>query len=149
MYVLRSSGSAAPAGKVVACNQSDIPVWIDVFVKSFSVPDWKDEVTRIVMKNFDKLELLLAYHKDEPAGCAALYTKNRATGLYCLGTLSGFRSKGIATLILQSARVLAESDFLFLQTLGSEGLLGLYKGAGFKLVYKKSICVVRDDLKIY
>lgn len=141
MYVLRSSEVATPAGDVVVCRQADVPVWIDVFVKSFSVPSWKDEVTNIITKNFNKLELLLAYHKDKPAGCAALYTKNKATGLYCLGTLPGFRSNGIATVILQNAKILAKPDFLFLQTLGSEGLLGLYKRSGFCVVYEKSICV--------
>jgi hypothetical protein len=142
MYVLRSFEDAAPAGKVASCKQADIPTWIDVFVKSFSVPGWKDEVSRIVTKNFDRLELLLAYHKGKPAGCAALYTKNKVTGLYCLGTLPMFRSKGIATSILQGAKALAKSDSLFLQTLASEGLLDLYKGAGFRVVYEKSICAV-------
>lgn len=142
MYVLRASKSAAPDGNVSVCSKSDIPAWIDVFCRSFSVPRWKDEVARIIMKNADKLQLLLAYHDSRPAGCAALYTKNKVTGMYCLGTLPRFRSKGVATSILQNAKVFAESDFLFLQTLASENLLGLYKKAGFTVVYKKSICAV-------
>ncbi len=149
MYVLRSAKGAAPAGsRVLACKQSDIPTWIDVFCRSFAVPGWKGEVTRIIAKNASRLKLLLAYHHGKPAGCAALYTKNKATGLYCLGTLPAFRSKGIATFILQSAKAFAgKSDFLFLQTLGSENLLGLYKQAGFKIEYKKSICVAPRRLE--
>lgn len=142
MYVLRSSKSATTFDSVSACKQSDIPVWIDVFCRAFSVPRWNDEVTKIITKNAGKLQLLLAYHGGKPAGCAALYTKNKVTGLYCLGTLSRFRSKGIATSILQDAKALAKSDFLFLQTLASENLFDLYKKAGFVAVYKKSICIV-------
>jgi ribosomal protein S18 acetylase RimI-like enzyme len=147
MHVLKASENAAPAGRVEVCRQPDIPVWIDVFCRSFSVPWWKDEVARIITKNAGRLELLLAYHGGRPAGCAALYTKNKVTGLYCLGTLPRFRSMGIATSILQGAKALAKSDFLFLQTLASENLLGLYKKAGFTTVYKKSICVVSRGLE--
>ena len=77
----------------------------------------------------------------EPAGCVALYAKNGMTGLYCLGIVSKMRRKGIAASILKDAIALSEN--LFLQTLGSEQLLGLYEKAGFAVAYTKEIYVIR------
>jgi GNAT superfamily N-acetyltransferase len=118
-------------------------IWTDVFCGSFGVPEWRDEVKRITNEHFHKLVLLLAYKDGRPAGCAALYEKEKGgmVGLYCLGTLAGFRGAGIAKAILRHARSRATSSgsILFLQTLESEGLSRLYEKSGFKIAYKKDI----------
>ena len=99
-----------------------LPVWIDVFCRSFAVPQWKKEVERVVSGNAEGLELLLSYRGGIPAGCAALYHKNGVTGLYCLGTISHLRGRGVARSILRSVMFKG----LLLQTLGSERLLPFY-----------------------
>lgn len=149
MYVLRSTKKKAePDGniKVAVLKPSDVTTWIDVFCRSFSVPEWKDEVARIITTaNAERrLDLLLAYKDSAPAGCAALFTNSDVAGLYCLGTIPAQRGKGVARSILNFAKALAERRGLplFLQTLGSENLLGLYKSAGFEIAHTKAICAV-------
>lgn len=122
-------------------NKGELPVWVDVFCRSFGVPEWKEEVERIAKVHFEKLALLLAHKDGRPAGCAALYKNRGVTGLYCLGTLASFRHAGIAKSILRHAQLTARQSgsTLFLQTLESEGLAGLYEKSGFEVAYAKQI----------
>jgi hypothetical protein len=147
MYVLRLVKNDADLNsriKVRLSKSSDVTTWIDLFCRSFSVPEWKDEVSRIIRANTNKIDLLLAYKGSTPAGCAALFKKSDLIGLYCLGTVPMQRSKGVAASILKYASALAEERKLplFLQTFGSEKLLGLYRAKGFEVVYTKAICAV-------
>lgn len=136
MYVLRAASKGnAGRTKIVRVEKQILPVWVDVFCKSFAVPEWKPEVRRIMQANFEKVELLLAYRSGLPAGCAALYRRSGMTGLYCLGTISQLRGRGVANDILKSAM----SESLFLQTLASEKLLPFYRKAGFTLACTKKI----------
>ena len=136
MHVLRvGSRSSSGKTKIVSIGRQLLPAWIDVFCRTFAVPEWRPEIERIMMTNFAKLELLLSYKADLPVGCAALFNKNGVTGLYCLGTISQQRGRGLASDMLNSAI----SENLFLQTLGSEELLPLYKKAGFVVAYTKKI----------
>jgi len=145
MYVLAAgSGTAAGKTEVVQIDRSLLPLWIDTFCKSFAVPQWKTEVGRIMDASFGRLQLLLSYRDGVPAGCAALYSKNGVTGLYCLGTVSQLRGRGLAREILKSAM----SKNLFLQTLGSEGLLPFYEKAGFTVACTKKIYVVQRASKL-
>jgi hypothetical protein len=145
MHVLRAD-SAGSTGKtkVVKIDRSFLPSWIDVFCRSFAVPEWKPEVERIMSANFGRLELLLSYKGDVPAGCAALYSKEGVIGMYCLGTVPQLRGKGVAMDILKSA----VSKNLFLQTLGSEGLLPFYRKVGFTVACTKKIYVVQRPIKL-
>lgn len=140
MHVLTAGSGGAPGKtEVVRAGRSLLPAWIDVFCRSFAVPQWKTEVERVMVANFERLELLLSYRGGVPAGCAALYSKNGVTGLYCLGTVSQLRGRGLATDMLKNVL----SKGLLLQTLGSERLLPFYENAGFAVAYTKKIYVVR------
>lgn len=144
MHVLTAgSGSAPKKTVVVRAGRSLLPAWIDLFCSSFAVPQWKTEVKRVMGANFERLELLLSYRNGVPAGCAALYRKNGVTGLYCLGTVSQLRGRGLAREMLRSAA----TKGLFLQTLGSEKLLPFYEKAGFVVSYSKKIYLVRCTSK--
>lgn len=136
MYVLRATSKRnSTKTRVEQIDRSLLPVWIEVFCRSFAVPEWRTEVERIMNTNFRKVQLLLSYKDNVPAGCAALYSESGVTGLYCLGTISRLRRRGVAKDILQRAM----SENLFLQTLGSEGLLPFYRKAGFIVAYTKKI----------
>jgi hypothetical protein len=139
MYVLIRSGPATMAGdgKTIVVDKKLLPIWIDVFCRAFSVLEWKPEVERIMNASAGKMTLLLSYKENTPAGCAALYAKNGITGLYCLGTILQLRGRGLARSMLKSAVQMSEN--IFLQTLGSEGLLLFYQKAGFKVAYTKKI----------
>jgi len=123
-------------------DRSSLSTWVHVFCESFSVPEWSAEVERIMSSNMAKLDLLLAYKDQSPAGCAAIFNHNGATGLYCLGTIAQMRRRGTAEGILKSAMSTSKTGPLFLQTLESEGLLPLYLKAGFRIAYTKKILKV-------
>lgn len=136
MHVLRAGSRSSPGKtKIVRIGRQLLPAWIDVFCRAFAVTDWRPEIERIMITNFAKLELLLSYKADLPVGCAALFNKNGFTGLYCLGTISQQRGRGLANDMLNSA----VSKRMFLQTLVSEELLPLYKKSGFVVAYTKKI----------
>jgi hypothetical protein len=145
MHVLTTGKGGVIGGtEVVRVDRSLLPAWIDVFCRSFAVPHWKREVERVVSGNTKELVLLLSYSGGIPAGCAALYHKNGVTGLYCLGTVSLLRGRGVARSILRSVMFKG----LFLQTLGSERLLSFYEKEGFVVAYTKEIYVVRHPSKL-
>jgi GNAT superfamily N-acetyltransferase len=125
-----------------------IPVWIDVFCKSFDVLEWKPELERILKLHFNELTLLVAYVKDNssqiPAGCALLFNLHKTTGLYCLGTVPSFRRQGLAKKIIKVSLDIAmqqRTHSLILQAFTREGFQEFYKRLGFELVYKKRIYV--------
>lgn len=144
MHVLTAGPGTPGKTEVVRAGRSLLPAWIDVFCRSFVVPHWKTEVERVMDANLQRLELLLSYRGGVPAGCAALYSKNGVTGLYCLGTVSQLRGRGLAMDMLKSAM----SKNLFLQTLGSERLLPFYEKAGFAVAYTKKIYIIRRASKL-
>ena len=115
--------------------------WIDVFCSSFNSENWRDEIVRRVSNSFEKFQLYVAYVKSSPAGCVTLFEKNSLLGLYCLGTLTKYRGKGIATALISiSADIAKESDLkLFLQSFKADGLINYYVKRGFTQIYTKEI----------
>jgi GNAT superfamily N-acetyltransferase len=125
-----------------------LPVWIDVFCKSFNALEWKSEVQRILKMHFNELTFLVAYVKSNssqiPAGCALLFNQHKLTGLYCLGTVPSFRRQGLARKIINVSLDIARqqsSSFLICQAFTNEGFVEFYRRLGFRLVYKKKIYV--------
>jgi GNAT superfamily N-acetyltransferase len=125
-----------------------VPVWIDVFCKSFDALELKSEAQRILKKHFNKLTLLIGYVKRNssqlPAGCALLFNTDGLTGLYCLGTIESFRHQGLARKIIGSSIEIARQEsasLLICQAFTKQGFAEFYKRLGFQLVYKKNIYV--------
>ena len=124
-----------------------IPIWIDVFCKSFDIWNWKSEVEKVVKLHFKELILLISYIDNNnktriPAGCTALLNRYDLMGLYCLGTVSSFRGQGLAKKVIKISLEIAREDgidFLFLQTFTNEGFIHFYKKIGFQVLYKKRI----------
>ena len=52
---------------------ASIPIWVDVFCRSFDVKDRKSEVEGIIKRHFNELTLLISYiennHSRVPVGC--------------------------------------------------------------------------------
>jgi GNAT superfamily N-acetyltransferase len=138
--------------QVTKIDLHSLPVWIDVFCKSFDARDWKSEVEKVVKLHFKELTLLVSYINDNyrkiPSGCVALFNRYNLMGLYCLGTLSSFRGQGIAKRMIKiSLRVARQENlgFLFLQTFSKEGLIQFYKNLGFQIAYKKKIYALYNN----
>ena len=131
---------------VIKIGMDLIPLWIDIFCKSFDALDWKDEVEKIVNSHYKDLVLLLSYTDFNttkiPIGCAALYHRHGVMGLYCLGTIESFRGKGSAKQIIKISMQIARNQglsFLFLQAFTNEQFIDFYKKMGFQILYKKKI----------
>lgn len=125
---------------------NSMPIWIDVFCRSFNVIEWKSEVERIIKMHFNELTLLVSYIEDNysmiPVGCAALFNRYDSMGLYCLGTASPYRGQGLAKKIIKVSLDIARQqkfDFLFLQTFSNEGFIHFYRKIGFQVIYEKKI----------
>jgi hypothetical protein len=123
-----------------------LPSWIDVFCEAFNVCHWRSEVEKIFRLHFNELILLLSYidnnSKTTPAGCIALFNRFNLMGIYCLGTVSSFRGRGVAKEMIKSASKVSlqyGTDYLFLQSFSKEGFTKLYKKIGFELLYKKKV----------
>jgi GNAT superfamily N-acetyltransferase len=129
-----------------------IPIWVDVFCHAFDIQNWKNEVQRIIKSHFKELTLLVSYLKNKsniPVGCTALFHRCSLIGLYCLGTVSGFRGQGIATKMVKVALEIAQQrglDFIFLQAFANEGIIGFYNKLGFQTIYKKKVyAFIREE----
>ena len=122
-------------------SRGKINDWIDVYCSSFDTENWKDEIMRRVSNSLDKLQLYIAYVKDLPAGCVALFEKNSLLGLYCLGTLAKYREKGVASALISiSADIARQNELkLFLQSFKKDGLINYYVKRGFTQIYTKEI----------
>jgi GNAT superfamily N-acetyltransferase len=128
-------------------SRDSLPIWIDIFCKSFEIIEWQDEVERILERHFKKLTLLLSFlqnnnNKKIPIGCAALLDRHNLLGVYCLGTIPAFRGKGSAKKLLEFSLQLAVEegvDSLILQTFTNEGFIRFYRKFGFDLLCKRKI----------
>ena len=125
---------------------NSMPIWIDVFCRSFNVIEWKSEVERIIKMYFNELTLLVSFIEDNysmiPVGCAALFNRYDLMGLYCLGTVSPYRGHGLAKEIIKVSSDIARQQkfaFLFLQTFSNEGFIHFYRKTGFEVMYEKKI----------
>jgi N-acetylglutamate synthase-like GNAT family acetyltransferase len=123
-----------------------LSIWIDVFCRSFEIPNWKTEVERIIRMHFKELTLMLSYIEIDnsitPAGCSVLFNRHNIIGMYCLGTLASFRNQGLAKKMVKvSLQTVRKNNFgfLFLQTFVKEGFTRLYQKIGFEVIYKKKI----------
>jgi len=131
--------------KVVLLEEAKI--WAKVFTNSFNIDESRfSEVlrrTRLVVYN-PNTTLLLAYDKDVPVGTLALYREDFIGGIYCLGTLSSYRRRGVASLLINSAISISrcgEDKLIYLQTLGQDKLEVFYKKIGFKISYINRIYI--------
>lgn len=145
MYVLKLANvegysTEKTSDKIVIVDRSALSIWVEVFCKAFSVPNWRAEVQRIMNANMGNVTLILSYMGSAPAACAALYLRDGVAGIYCLGTIPQLRGRGVAAGILKKAA--STSENLFLQTFSSENLLPFYKRVGFKVTYTKKIYIV-------
>lgn len=125
---------------------ASIPIWVDVFCRSFDVIDWKSEVEGIIKRHFNELTLLISYiennHSRVPVGCTALFNRYNLMGLYCLGTVASFRGQGSAKKMIRFSLDVARRQnfgFLFLQTFANERFIHFYNRMEFEVIYKKKI----------
>lgn len=139
--------------QVIRADLRSTSSWVDAFCRSFDVLEWKSEVKDKIDLHFKNLILLLSYFRvndtyAELAGCAALFANHGIMGLYCLGTISNFRGRGLAVKMIRVSLQIAQQeqlDFLFLQTFTNEGLFHLYKKLGFRIVYKKRVYALKRN----
>ena len=117
-------------------------VWVDAYLKAFYGELGLSPTVRKIVKPLmgsDSSTLLEAKVDGEVAGTLAAYRTDRILGVYCVGTIPGFRRRGVAGALLAHARglALAERRTLILQTLESDGVVAFYLRRGFRVLYRK------------
>ena len=137
--------------------------WTNIFCRSFNIKDCCPFM-EIVNKNKQKFVFLLAMLKNKnkkenknenndihnggidndniPVGVCLLFEKYGCLGLYCLGTLPEFRSRGIAKMIVNTSLQIAYTmkyDKIFLQTFQNDNYIDFYKKFKFKVIDKRKI----------
>lgn len=124
-------------------TKKDTLLWTEVFCKSYDCLDWTEEVNSIVRNSISGTEYLV--DSDYNASCVALYEKNSILGLYCLGTVSKYRKKGLAKSLINYAlnQVLNKNlDFLMLETYARDNLLKFYSNLCFEQIYEKKVYTI-------
>lgn len=138
--VKKATSSTKP--KVRKISHDDSMLWARTFCQAYDCQEWLDAVDGIVKNSLTLVEYIL----DESASsCMALYQKNSIMGLYCLGTVPGMRSKGLATSLIDFAihEVNQKNlEFLMLETYEKDNLLAFYTKLGFEKLYQKKIYTI-------
>jgi GNAT superfamily N-acetyltransferase len=96
-------------------------------------------VTRLLKLN--AVTLLEARVGGETAGVLAAFRTRGLVGVYCVGTTSVHRGKGVAGTLLSRAKAMAtaEGRHLVLQALASDDSKRYYLKRGFKVLYSKQM----------
>ncbi|HVC27248.1 MAG TPA: GNAT family N-acetyltransferase [Nitrososphaerales archaeon] len=100
-----------------------------------------NRIMRKVVKD-KKASVILAKMGRTAVGCAVM---NRSAGgmagAYCIGTVPGFRGKGVAAAMMKYIREVAQGEArrLILQTMASDSVEGFYLKQGFRLAYTKAL----------
>ena len=130
-------------GPVHHITRKDSLLWTEVFCKSYDCLDWTEEVNSIVRNSISDVEYLV--DSDYNASCVALYEKNSILGLYCLGTVSEPRKKGLAKSLINYALNQVRNknlNFLMLETYARDNLLDFYSYLGFEQIYEKKVYTI-------
>jgi len=120
--------------------------WASVYMGSFGEDlRRRPAVNRSLLRAMRRrgVTLLMARWKGLPAGVTALYERNGASGLYCVGVLPEHRRRGIGTALVNRAISLAAGDgTVMLQTFRSDSAADFYERIGFRRAYGKAVFVM-------
>ncbi len=150
MQFVNDYGEVPEASDVIVhrIGAGQVDLWVRIFAESFAVMHYqnKEYLARAQQLPLQtKVELFLADLDGEPAGCAALYTKNGVGGIYSVGTLPKFRKRGVATALLKTAVQKSKTfgnHWTILQVFREGGPVDFYSHNGFELKYVKSIYIL-------
>ncbi len=145
MTVMRSDRLAfrvADGLELVAGEMVEPVEWANAYSLSFyGDASAAGRVERIISlaRGDPAVTLLVGVRGRASAGVLAAYRTPGLLGVYCVGTVQGFRGAGVAGALLTRAGAIASSEgrTLFLQTILSDGVNGFYARGGFRPSYTK------------
>lgn len=124
-------------------SEGSVDEWTRAYLLSFyGDTGLAPEVTKVARRaTGDRSTTLLEARLDDTtAGVLAVFRSRQEAGIYCVGTIPGFRRRGVAGALLGRACEIAESEGrrAILQTLKSDGAEAFYSKRGFVSLYQKS-----------
>jgi len=129
-------------------NKETIKIWAQVYARAFDIEG--NALPTIIKCSQNALtsksaNLYIGYVKKEPVAVGALYSQDRLSGIYCLGTLESLRGQGIANTML--SRLIDDSFSLgskdvCLQTLHNDGVKEFYLKRGFSIDLTRKIYTI-------
>jgi len=125
-------------------DSSLLDSWVETFARSFDVEDWLPTLRRLAPQLYhaEGVRLYLAELGEEPVATSALYRQGEMTGIYCVGSVAGFRGRGIASRMLSHVAKVAISEGckdVCLQYDRSDHLTRFYERNGFTTIYTRKI----------
>lgn len=129
---------SSPKGKQV---QEWTRAYLQAFYGDQRLNDEVNRIMRAVVKD-KKASVVLAKIGRTPVGCAVMYrSAGGVAGAYCIGTVQGFRRRGVAATMLGRMKEVAKGEGrrLILQTMASDSVEGFYSKQGFRLAYTKAL----------
>ena len=142
MTVMAATGKRNDAAGVEVGRAKSAEVWAEAYLKAFYDDLGLLPTVRRIVKPLlgnGSTTLFEAKLDGEVAGTLAAYRTERMLGVYCVGTVPGFRRRGVADALLARARELAltEGRTVILQSLESDGVVTFYLRRGFRVQYRK------------
>jgi len=144
VLLLNGLGKSASTARVTISERPATESWTHAYLEAFyGNQELAPIVTQIVarLRELNSVTLLEARIGGETAGVLATFRTRGLTGVYCVGTISEHRRKGVAGALLSKAKALAgfEGRRLVLQSLASDGSLSYYLKRGFRVLYSKQL----------
>ena len=131
--------------EISSITRRGIHEWASVYIASFGEdlrrrPAIGRSLERALRRR--GVTLLMARWNGLPAGITALYERDGASGLYCVGVLPEYRKRGIGmALVNQAVGLAADNDLIVLQAFRSDSAADFYERMGFRRAYSKAIFV--------
>ena len=140
----KGPGESSSQASVTINERPAADRWTQAYLEAFyGEQELAPHVTPIVVRllRLNAVTLLEARARGETAGVLALFRTRGLAGVYCVGTIPKYRSKGVAGSLLSKAKSIAgvEGRHLVLQALASDVSTRFYLERGFEVMYSKQL----------
>ncbi|HYG57379.1 MAG TPA: GNAT family N-acetyltransferase [Symbiobacteriaceae bacterium] len=132
--------------EVEAIGEADLPGWNHVCWRAFDPRMSETASLREKQHAFrtmgSRARWYMATAGGRPVGTAILYQEREAAQVLAVGTLPGYRGRGVATAVMRQLIgdwLQNPEGFLFLDTTMGSAAERLYLGMGFRLVYTRQL----------
>jgi predicted GNAT family acetyltransferase len=139
-----------PGIAVERTKQEDAEEWCKAYLQAFygnlELFNPTLEIIRRSMKQ-EGVTFVSARIEKSIVGTLVMYKKQDVFGVYCVGTVSRFRKKGVANTMMEFANDVSRDAraTMILQTMLSDKVEDLYIKLGLVPVYRKEVFAQQDD----
>jgi predicted GNAT family acetyltransferase len=134
--------------RVGVTREEEAKEWCEAYLQSFYGDlELLTPTLEIVLRSMKRkaISFVSAKYEESVVGTLVTYRSQDVVGVYCVGTIPGFRKKGVANTMMQFANdISSDVGTMILQTMLSDGLEDLYQKMGMAKSYAKEVFMGRD-----